>query len=762
MQETDTTSQDAKAQASADEGLLQNLQALEQVALARARQAEADWRAAVERRRHAETTLETMGSSDAAARARGSAKAVLLRGDREALPVPGPASAPEASAKPGADDPIAALETVHARWEAAAVSLVGQVRETVETADRLRDQREWAEARAHELRAHGEKLERSARSRARHAALAARRRLDAYRRAAEEEATARAALERSRRQAVLAVSLARDLDQILPADGTLRQGELFPELAAPSVPGRLPWTAAGQALSDDLDESLPHWWPSPEQPELPFGATPAARATSAAPEISCEIALESDELVGLETPSDRRFERSLAREIHSAGHAARQRARKDVLSELVMIAEALDPGTKRTIHDTARELGRRRARRGAARMRVLQAAATWAAAALVAVTGLWLLADSLGLRQAGTESARAGVAALREVLSDGELGSVVGDGTAAAAEVGSVALGPAASRPQATDAARPQPGDATGPQPAGEASPAGLTPADASDGAGSGMQPETLAGDPLDAAAVPSDGGAPAWRRYSVPARTPPNRPIIALVIDDMGVDVPVSARVIGIQAQLTVAFLPFAPDLAEQAGRARRAGHELMAHIPMEPYSDAADPGPNFLSMSLSLEEIASRLDYNLNRFEFGIVGINNHMGSRFTGSPEGMRIVMRELAKRQMLFLDSKTSGTSVGAVEAARVGLPYTTRDIFLDHKEQPGDSLDPMEIRRQLALLEDAARRNGSAVAIGHPFVETIEAIDEWLPEARRRDFAIVPLSAVVERQMSRAGRAAASR
>ena len=106
-----------------------------------------------------------------------------------------------------------------------------------------------------------------------------------------------------------------------------------------------------------------------------------------------------------------------------------------------------------------------------------------------------------------------------------------------------------------------------------------------------------------------------------------------------------------------------------------------------------------------------------------------------------------MRELRARDLLFLDSVTASTSVGAVSARRAGVPYAERDVFLDNEWN-----DRAAIARQFDRLETMARRTGSAVGIGHPHSATLDVLARWLPEARARGFAIVPISAIVRHRM----------
>ncbi|MGI9451787.1 MAG: divergent polysaccharide deacetylase family protein, partial [Geminicoccaceae bacterium] len=237
---------------------------------------------------------------------------------------------------------------------------------------------------------------------------------------------------------------------------------------------------------------------------------------------------------------------------------------------------------------------------------------------------------------------------------------------------------------------------------------------------------------------------APSWLRNAVTASLADDRPVIAVVIDDLGLNRSNTKALNALPAPLTLAFLPYAGKIEAQTDAAREAGHELMVHLPMEPFGSQW-PGPGALVTSLDHDEFVERLEANLNRIK-GYVGVNNHMGSRLTADRGRMDLVMRELRKRDVLFLDSKTSSRSVASEMASRNGVPNTTRDVFLDHV------IDIDRIRYQMALIERIARRTGSAVAIGHPHTATIEAMKEWLPKLEQRGFTLAPLSAVIARRV----------
>ncbi|CAA7615191.1 divergent polysaccharide deacetylase family protein [Magnetospirillum sp. UT-4] len=241
---------------------------------------------------------------------------------------------------------------------------------------------------------------------------------------------------------------------------------------------------------------------------------------------------------------------------------------------------------------------------------------------------------------------------------------------------------------------------------------------------------------------VPGLPDTPAWLRHAVPAPKVAGRPMIAVVIDDLGVDRKRSERVAALRPPLTLSYLTYATNLAQATASARQRGHELMLHVPMQPQGQAYDPGPDVLEVEANPEENRRRLNWGMNRFD-GFVGINNHMGSRFTADRVGMRVVMEELKRRGLLFLDSVTTEKSVAPELAKRYGVPFAARHVFIDNDPSLGS------VRVQLNKAEAHARKHGAAIVIGHPHDATIEALAQWLPGLEARGLTLVPVTAIIK-------------
>jgi polysaccharide deacetylase 2 family uncharacterized protein YibQ len=297
-----------------------------------------------------------------------------------------------------------------------------------------------------------------------------------------------------------------------------------------------------------------------------------------------------------------------------------------------------------------------------------------------------------------------------------------------------VALGPLLSMTVPTEA--PSAGGTASPGPAG-------APESAGNAADLALPPHPSAKD-LQLAALPMLR-SPAWIRNAVAVPDRPRDAMIAMIIDDMGIDQKRSKAIIGLPGPLTLSFIPYGYHLEELVASARGAGHEIMLHQPMEPMDPEADPGPNALRTTVSIEENRRRLLWSFTRLE-GIVGLNNHMGSRFTAWTEGMEMVMEEVSARGLLFVDSITNNESVAYRVAREHKLPSASRDVFIDH------DISREAIEKSLQALERVARQRGYAVGIAHPHDRTREALKTWMLDARTRGFDFVPISHIVRQRM----------
>ena len=228
----------------------------------------------------------------------------------------------------------------------------------------------------------------------------------------------------------------------------------------------------------------------------------------------------------------------------------------------------------------------------------------------------------------------------------------------------------------------------------------------------------------------------------SKPAPPPADLPRVALIIDDMGYDHGLATKFMDLDNALTFSILPFSPFQRALSAEMRTRGMESMLHLPMEPKEyPAVQPGRGALLVAMPPDELIRQLEKNLAAVP-GIKGVNNHMGSRMTERSTQMYQIFSILKKRNLFFIDSRTTPESLCRPSARLLQVPFAQRDVFLDHVAEEG------EIRRQIQRLATLAQRQGSAIGIGHPHLATYTVLAEQLPLLKKR-VKLVPASQLVQ-------------
>jgi polysaccharide deacetylase 2 family uncharacterized protein YibQ len=226
------------------------------------------------------------------------------------------------------------------------------------------------------------------------------------------------------------------------------------------------------------------------------------------------------------------------------------------------------------------------------------------------------------------------------------------------------------------------------------------------------------------------------------PASEPKERQI-AVLIDDIGQDLRPVEELALIGAPIAFAVLPHTPHAAEAARRLHAAGKEILLHLPMEPRSyPANNPGKGALFTAMTDREIREQVAEDLAAVPH-VVGVNNHMGSRFMEDEARLTIVMEELAKRGLFFVDSRTSPASRGREAAAKAGVRFASRAVFIDHARGYAAALS------NLTHPPRGDRRGRPLLMIGHPHRETVQALKEVLSGRHGEGPRVIPLAAYLE-------------
>jgi polysaccharide deacetylase 2 family uncharacterized protein YibQ len=222
-------------------------------------------------------------------------------------------------------------------------------------------------------------------------------------------------------------------------------------------------------------------------------------------------------------------------------------------------------------------------------------------------------------------------------------------------------------------------------------------------------------------------------------ASSPEPRPRIAIIIDDLGYRSADDRRVMDLPPQVAVAIIPHSPLATDLARMAHAQTREILLHLPMQSQGEIEPEDrrhPHSLDIDTTRTEFTRSFRASLNTVPFAS-GVNNHMGSVLTRHPGHMGWLMEELRCHAALyFVDSFTTPKSVALNAAHERGVPAVRRDVFLD------TDLRPDSVRAAFARLKRVARRNGVALAIGHPHPETIAALTELLPLLAAEGFELV--------------------
>jgi polysaccharide deacetylase 2 family uncharacterized protein YibQ len=218
--------------------------------------------------------------------------------------------------------------------------------------------------------------------------------------------------------------------------------------------------------------------------------------------------------------------------------------------------------------------------------------------------------------------------------------------------------------------------------------------------------------------------------------------PRIAIVIDDIGYDRDLAIAFMDLDLPLSLSILPSAPHTVDIVNEANRRGTELLLHLPMEPKDyPNLNPGQGALLTNMDEERIKKIFSDDIAQVP-GLRGVNHHMGSYFTERYDKMKIVLSEVKKRNLFYLDSRTTNRTVAFDLAKDMGVPAAKKSLFLDN------DLSSKAIKLQMERLFGIARYSGIAVGIGHPHKETLQVLQEYINQLKT-DFKVVPVSELAD-------------
>lgn len=213
----------------------------------------------------------------------------------------------------------------------------------------------------------------------------------------------------------------------------------------------------------------------------------------------------------------------------------------------------------------------------------------------------------------------------------------------------------------------------------------------------------------------------------------------VAIVIDDIGYH-QIDYKLLDLPYELTFAVIPHTPHSNAVAKAAYQKRRDVILHMPMES-ARRADLSKNALKVTMNRSQIEQKLQTAFADVPYAI-GVNNHMGSYFTEQADAMDWTLGYIAKRQLFFLDSKTTARSQAGIYAQKHQMPLLTRQVFLDN-DRSYQALD-----KQFKLMIKLAKQHQSAIAIGHPYPETYAYLKKNLASLTTQGIEVVKLSALL--------------
>ncbi len=227
-------------------------------------------------------------------------------------------------------------------------------------------------------------------------------------------------------------------------------------------------------------------------------------------------------------------------------------------------------------------------------------------------------------------------------------------------------------------------------------------------------------------------------------ANTYSQTPVVSIIIDDMGEDLFAARQIIDLPGPVVSAIIPHTSHSAEVAELANQSGKEVMLHQPMQSVGNLR-LGRGGIVLDMTQRQLQKTITDNLESIPH-VIGVNNHMGSLITQHPGHMQWMMDYIKSRGDLFyIDSRTTTATVAQQMALETGIPNARRDVFLDHE------VTKEAIMYQMQRLIKLAKKHGSAVAIGHPFPETIAVLQSEIPKLAAYGVKLVSITKVIALQ-----------
>ncbi|MDF2634654.1 MAG: protein of unknown function YibQ [Pelosinus sp.] len=216
----------------------------------------------------------------------------------------------------------------------------------------------------------------------------------------------------------------------------------------------------------------------------------------------------------------------------------------------------------------------------------------------------------------------------------------------------------------------------------------------------------------------------------------------MAIIIDDFGYNKESIDAFAAISRPITFAVIPYRPFSNEAAAKGLSSGNQVILHLPMEPLSQGAQSEELTVTVNMSDGAIQDMVQKAIQAVP-GLMGVNNHQGSRATADRRVMKNVLSVLKSNNLFFVDSRTNSQSIAAETARQMGIQAGENELFLDNTD------DVSAVKAKLRIAQEMAAKHGTVTVIGHARMNTAVAVREMVPELEAGGIQLVFVSQLLK-------------
>ncbi len=231
---------------------------------------------------------------------------------------------------------------------------------------------------------------------------------------------------------------------------------------------------------------------------------------------------------------------------------------------------------------------------------------------------------------------------------------------------------------------------------------------------------------------------------YAHPFKRKPEEVLLSFVVLEAGLDPQSIGLLMGLPAEVSVAYSPYAKSNARYSEHLRATGHEVWSMLPtMNERFPSDDPGPLGILTRMPPEEVIRRLREIMAAIP-GSVGTVLPPDETVSQQNAALAPVLAELDKRGLLMLATNPTREISQLTGDKKQAALIRRADLVLD------PVADEVQIRSKLAGLRAAAQEKGDYLVVLSARPQTLQLLGAWLRDTPlEAPLTLAPLSAMYQ-------------